>query len=253
MEELMKFSNWLSTSQLIPRALQKKPADIALVLMRGRDLGISSLQALSCINVIEGKTVLAAELLLALCVREKGVCEYFRLLESTPQKATCEAKRSGCEAVRLSYTIQEAQGAGLAGKDNWKRHPATMLRWRCIGALAKTVFPDLAMGLYTPDEAEEIAANAAQTTAPSEPAVPSGWKNPWVEQEAKTETVSQPTTKTSRLREKLKAKVVDVKQGQTEDEAEVKHNEAIYQRNAEMFLSEDEIPPPTDADAPVPF
>src|SRR5690606_17440997 len=43
--------------------------------------------------------------------------------------------------------------AGLTGRQNWKAHPAAMLRARASAALARAVYPDVAMGIYDPDEA----------------------------------------------------------------------------------------------------
>lgn len=205
LEELIKFSGWLSRSALIPRALQGKPADIAIVLMKGHDLGLSSMQALGSIDVIEGKPSVSAELVVALCLKRSDICEYFSLVESTDKKATYEAKRKGApKPISLTYTIEQAQAAGLAGKDNWKRHPASMLRSRCSKALAKSVFPDLILNLVTEDEAEEIKEAIAREVNP-----PPG-----------------PPKQTERLKQLVKQnaapnpfRVVDVKPGETEEQA----------------------------------
>lgn len=210
MAELMQFSTWLAKSQLIPKALQGKPADVAIVLMKGRDLGLTSMQALATINVIEGKPVMASELIVALCVRNSEVCEFFRLVESTAEKATFEAKRRGSpSATRITWTIQQAQRAGLLGKDNWKRHTEAMLRWRASAALARAEFPDLTLGIVTPEEAEEIASTgeARDVTPQSPPAA----------------------TRTEEVKNLLKAKaisVVDVQPGETEEQAVARESTA---------------------------
>jgi hypothetical protein len=84
------------------------------------------------------------------------VCAYFRMVESTDSIATYETQRRGEPTpVKLSYTIQQANAAGLTGKGTWKAHPAAMLRARCSSALARIVYPDLVNGLYDPDEIED--------------------------------------------------------------------------------------------------
>lgn len=148
----------LSQSSLIPTALKGKPADVFLILLKGRELGLSPIQSLGMIHVIEGKPAASAELKVGLCLQRKEVCEYFRVVESTDQVATYETKRVGSEAVRLSWTIGQATKAGLTGKANWKNHTAAMLRARCSSALATAVYPDLTQGLLVEDEAEEIRA-----------------------------------------------------------------------------------------------
>jgi hypothetical protein len=88
------------------------------------------------------------------------VCRFFRIVESTDKVATYEALRDGhAEPTRLSYRLEQAQRAGLMSNAQWKNHPEAMLRARCSAALARAMFPDLAAGIYTPDEGEEIAAN----------------------------------------------------------------------------------------------
>src|SRR5690606_14566168 len=81
-------------------------------------------------------------------------CKYFRLVESTDERATYETLREGePEPTRITWTIQQAAKAGLTGRQNWKAHPAAMLRARASAALARAVYPDVAMGIYDPDEA----------------------------------------------------------------------------------------------------
>ena len=156
MEQGMKLAEWMSKSTLIPRSLQNKPSDVLIVMMKGMELGLQPMQALAGIHVIEGKAVVGSELIAAQCLKHPKVCEFFRLVKSDALAATYEAKRVGAEKVTLSYTIEQAQRAGLTGKDNWKRHTETMLRWRCTSALARAVFPDLVMGMVDQDEADEI-------------------------------------------------------------------------------------------------
>jgi len=151
-----KLATWLSKSALIPDSLRGKPADIFVILVTGHELGISPMQALRGLNVIKGKPVLSADLMVAQCVRSREICEYFRLVESSTKFAAYEAKRKGSEPVSLTYTIEEAKAAGLTSNAVWTKHTAAMLRARCSSALARAVFPDLVMGIYTPDESQEF-------------------------------------------------------------------------------------------------
>jgi len=56
----------------------------------------------------------------------------------------------------MSFTIEQAQRAGVTGKDNWKKYPEAMLRARCISALARAVYPDVVLGIYETDELEPV-------------------------------------------------------------------------------------------------
>lgn len=144
----------LSKSALIPQALRGKPADVLVVLMKGRELGLQPMQALGEINCIQGRAVVSAALKVGLCVKDRS-CVYFRLVSSDGRQATYETQRKGSEPVKLTWTLQQAQTAGLLQKDNWKAHPEAMLRARCSSALATAAYPDLVLGLDTKDEVED--------------------------------------------------------------------------------------------------
>lgn len=130
----------------------RKPEQALAIIIAGKELGMAPMQALRSMYVIDGKTVMSADLMVALAKRNPE-CEFFRMVTSTPKIATYEAKRKGDpEPTRLSFTIEEAIMAGVTGKDNWKKYPTAMLRARCSAALARIVFPDLLLGVYDPDE-----------------------------------------------------------------------------------------------------
>jgi hypothetical protein len=159
--ELKELAGIAINSGLLSRELQGKGAQAAFVIIAtGMELGLSPMQALRSIHVVEGKPVLSADLLVAL-VKRSGACEYFRLVESTPEKATYETLRKGePKPTPLTWTMEDAKRAGLNNRQNWKAHPAAMLRARCAAALARAVYPDLLLGVYEESEGEEIAEAA---------------------------------------------------------------------------------------------
>jgi hypothetical protein len=164
-EQIDAIAKRLAQSDLLPKALKGKPADVAIVIMTGLEFGIGVMTAIRGINVIEGRASMSADLMSGL-VQGKPACEYFRLVKSTDALATYETKRRGHDqAVQLSYTIEQATRAGLTGKDNWKRHPAAMLRARCSSALCRAAYPDIVGGCYNEDEADEIREQKHNGTA----------------------------------------------------------------------------------------
>lgn len=146
------------------------PQQALVIAMAGRDLGFSYTQALRAFHVLKGKPTLSADGMVAACLA-RGVCEYFRPVEVTEQSATWETRRVGCEPVRYTFTMQDAERAGLLS-DMYRRHPKRMLSARCKAYLARDVYPEVLMGLVTEDEADEIsgarqsAPRAAQRPAP---------------------------------------------------------------------------------------
>lgn len=142
-------------SGLISEAITT-PEAAFVIIATGLEMGLSPMQSLRGIHVIEGKPVLSADLLVALAKRSPD-CIYFRLVESTYERATYEAMRRGDpKPTTLTWTLEDARRAELAHKRTWKAHPAAMLRARCAAALARAVFPDLLLGVYEEDEGAEI-------------------------------------------------------------------------------------------------
>lgn len=141
-----------AASSLAPDALRGKPQDALIVLMAGRELGLQPMQSMRMLRVIKGNVTMAADATVAL-VRRSGDCVEWRLVESTAQRATYTTRRKGdTEPTTLTWTIEQAQRAGLTGGTGWRSYPEAMLRARCAAALARIVYPDLVAGIYDPDE-----------------------------------------------------------------------------------------------------
>ena len=173
--EALQLAKLLVQSRLLPKSVGTPEAAFAIIAT-GRELGMTAMQSLRSIHVIEGKPTLSADLVAALVKSRGDICKYFLLTQSTVTTATYETQRVGDpKPTTMSFTIEDAQRAGLTGKDNWRKYPAAMLRARCITALARAVYPDLAMGIYDEDQLGPVAVEEAQRWVPepeSRPAPP---------------------------------------------------------------------------------
>jgi hypothetical protein len=157
----------------MPEALQKSPADIFAIVKTGQELGLEPMKSIRGITIIKGKPTLSADLMGALVKRDRAVCEYLRLVESTDKIATYETKRAGEPGTtRISFTSEDAARAGLQG-DNWRKYPAQMLRARALSGICRAVYPDLLLGVYADgeldDSREERRAEAIATLVESSP------------------------------------------------------------------------------------
>ncbi len=131
------------------------PEQALLIMATGHELGIPATAALRSIHVISGKPVLSADLMVAL-VKRSGVCEYFRVLTSTDEKAEYATKRRGDPEVRQSFSIADAKRAGIGGGGNWSKYPRVMLRHRAAAELARLVYPDVILGVYAEEELADL-------------------------------------------------------------------------------------------------
>lgn len=157
------------------------PEKVMLVMATGAELGIPPTTALRSIHIIKGKPVCSADLIMSLCIRRKDRCEYFSVVESTDAQAVYETKPVGRPPVRSAFTMVDAKRAGLSFKEdsNWSKYPRAMLRHRASSELARMVYPDLVLGIYSEEEVErdvidEPVVQLESYTAPEQPKVDRG-------------------------------------------------------------------------------
>jgi len=125
---------------------------ILMMVMAGREMGMSTMHSLRAFDIIEGKPTLKADAIRALILRS-GMADYFRIVERTAKVCTFATRRKGDPEVTLSYTIEEAQAAGLVKSGSgWTKNPADMLVARASAKLGRLVYPDVMHGLYAPEE-----------------------------------------------------------------------------------------------------
>lgn len=135
----------------LPESIKTAEQAVA-IMMKGRELGIPAMYALSNIVIIKGKPTCNSELMLALIYRDHGDAA-MRIADSSNQACTIAYRRKGWPREQTySFTVEDATRAGLMGTNTWKQYTAAMLRARCISAVARMAFPDSIAGMYTSEE-----------------------------------------------------------------------------------------------------
>lgn len=145
-----KMAEALFKSGLLPDDVKTPQAALAIII-QGRELGLSVMQSLRGISVIKGKPAPTAQLMVGL-VKKNPLCERMECTSSDHDHATWVTKRRGEAEVRLTWTIEDAERAGLTSSPMYKKFPRNMLKWRAASDLAREVFPDVIGGLYTAEE-----------------------------------------------------------------------------------------------------
>ena len=129
----------------------KTPEQATAIILKGRELQIPPMYALSNVVIIQGKPACSAELLQALIYRDHGD-DALRFTESTNDACTIEyRRRSWKKPERYTFTIDDAKRANL-NSATWKQYPAAMLRARCLSAVARMAFADSIGGMHTSEE-----------------------------------------------------------------------------------------------------
>jgi hypothetical protein len=129
----------------------KNHFDVMFIIQYGYELGLSAMASVRTIHVINGTPSCSGEAMLALIRRSKLASEISITGDATAAKCRMVRRDTG-EVYEATFTIEEAREAGLTGKDNWKKFPAKMLKWRCVSEVGKFLFSDVIGGLYTIEE-----------------------------------------------------------------------------------------------------
>ena len=150
----------------------KSEAEALIIMMVGRELGLTAMQALRGIYIVQGRPVVSSDTIVA-AVMMSGLADYWKPIESSPVVCTIETKRKGAMApVSQTWTIEDAKRAGLASKEVWRSYPQDMLRHRCAATLGRTVYPDVLLGCYVQGEIES-EGEFIQTQTASVPSIAS--------------------------------------------------------------------------------
>ena len=147
---IMRQAEVLADSTIIPSAYRRKAADIVAAGLAGRAYGWDVMTSMRQFHVIEGSASLRPESMLGL-VRQAG---HSVTVETGETGAVAHGKRADTEDTHsASFTMQDAEVAGLANKKNWKQYQDAMLTWRAVSKLCRVLFPDVVLGAgYVPEE-----------------------------------------------------------------------------------------------------
>lgn len=154
--QLITHANIFWKSGLCPAKFDN-PEAIIITAMYGREIGLSFMQALTDVHVINGVPGLSASGQSAV-IRSKLPKAKIKILEQNEMVCRISMWRPGMDDPQeFSYTIEEADRANLTGKDNWRNHPTDMLTARCLTRGYRFVFKDILGSFsYTPEEIYSI-------------------------------------------------------------------------------------------------
>ncbi len=176
LDGLWRCCNLVKMSGLAPRSLETAEK-MMVAACHGRELGLSFMQSLQNIAVINGKPGIFGDAAMAL-VQSSDCCEYVEeSMDGTgdKMKAVCVSKRKGrAKEVRTEFSVDDAKKAGLWGKAGpWTNYPKRMLQFRARGFNFRDNFADKISGLRTVEElrdfpdSEDAPAMASGSTIPA--------------------------------------------------------------------------------------
>lgn len=152
----------LANSSLVPKEFSGNVANCLIALNLSRRTGFDPLMTMQNLDVIHGRPSFRATFLIA-CVNACGRFTPLKYrLSGTGDERTCIAvandRETGEEIEGPPVSVKMAKDEGWYGKNGskWKTMPELMLRYRAAAFFARTVAPDVALGMMTSDELEDM-------------------------------------------------------------------------------------------------
>ena len=110
-------------------------------------------------HVINGRPTLKADAMLSRFQAAGGRVQWDAY---TDEQVTGTFSHPQGGSVSVTWTVAQAQTAGLTKNPTWRQYPRQMLRARCISEGIRTVYPGVTVGIYTPEEAAEMEPRTVQ-------------------------------------------------------------------------------------------
>lgn len=150
LNDQMTLARAVANSGILPKHLRGKPENVLAIMYGARALDLPLWQAMQEMHDVDGKIGISANLMRALWLRAG---HSFRVIERSNTSATVEAIRIGEDPYQVTFTLDDAKTAGLAGKGNWSKYPKAMLVARATSMCLREIGADILLGFgYTPDE-----------------------------------------------------------------------------------------------------
>lgn len=161
--DMLEMGDQLVSTGFLPAHL-RNGAQVAAVILTGRELGMPPMRAIRSLSLVKGKVVESADSQLARFKAQGGRAAFSQLTEEGAVLALRHP--NGDEHVE-SFTMADAKAAGLASNDNYKKFPKAMLRSRVITAGLKSLGWEGSVGAYDPDEAQSFGEWAPPVVTPT--------------------------------------------------------------------------------------
>lgn len=130
----------------------KSQAQALVKVMAGAELGLAPFASMSGIHIVQGKPVLGANLIATL-VKSSQRYDY-RIKQADNSACILTWYEGGKPVGESSFTMAEANAAGLTNKPTWKAYASDMLFARALTRGARRYAPSIFGGspIYTPEE-----------------------------------------------------------------------------------------------------
>lgn len=167
LQEAMNLARIMADSDMVPKDYRGKPANVLVAVQMGRELGLSPMQSIQNISVINGRPSVWGDAMLALCSAHPSCEDVVESYDSSAETATCVVRRRGREPIARTFSVPDAKKAGLWGKQGpWQQYPQRMLQMRARAFALRDGFADVLRGLGMAEENQDIPQEPPKNVTP---------------------------------------------------------------------------------------
>lgn len=144
----------------------KTPDQAMALMLIAQAEGLHPAIAARDYHIIQGRPALKADAMLARFQQNGGKVEWRKY---TDEAVSAVMSHPSGGSVEIEWTYKMAERAGLTKNNTWRQYPRQMLRARVISEGIRTVFPGVAVGVYTPEEVADFDVKPQMQDVTPEP------------------------------------------------------------------------------------
>lgn len=172
-EEAWRIAQMLCQSAFVPNSYRGKPNDCLAAMAYGQEVGLSPLQALQGVAVINGRPSLWGDALIGLIRANSSVLSVSESIagEGEAAVATCTIRRqrgTEVEETTRTFSVLDAKAAGLWNKEKtpWQTYPKRMLQMRARSWAARDSCADILKGIAMAEEMMDVEPRNVTPASP---------------------------------------------------------------------------------------
>lgn len=155
----------LCGTDFVPKGLRGNVEATAAAILTGREIGLSPMNALANIFIVQGRPSMYARTMVALVLSHGHELER---TDATERAVTVRARRKGSQAWQtFTWSIDRAQKAGYLNNAKYKTDPIAMLTAKAQTEACRTMFADVLSGMAA-TSVEEIELDDAPPVEPAQ-------------------------------------------------------------------------------------
>jgi hypothetical protein len=153
-EDLFSVAKIIMESALCPKWAAGNINNTALVIARGREIGLSIFSAVQGLYPLHGVISMYGDIMFGFCYAQPDREYITESFDSKTNTFTCKAKRRGRVEISRSFSFKDAETAGLLGKKGpWMSYPYRMCQMRARSFCLRDTWADRLMGIVAYEEA----------------------------------------------------------------------------------------------------